>query len=376
VRRDLDVIVIGGGVMGTAAARSLAERGNETVLFERATIGHEGGSSGGPTRIFRLAYHDPDYVRMAQRALEAWRDLESRADERLLQTTGGVDAGHASQVCADAMAAAGVAFERAHPEALTERWPALRFAASEFLIVQEDAGVCLVKETVRAQARLAREAGAVVVEHASATSIRGTPSGVEVVTTNGSAYRARVAVLAAGAWNTRLLHDVGIDVALRPTFEQPAHFALSAPSVLPTLVDRGGDPQTPRYAVPDPRDPRAVKIGTHLGRMDVDPDVLPSAPDPVRLASDIGYARERFDGVEPTGDVDTCIYTMTPDEDFVLDRRGDVVVCSPCSGHGFKFAPLIGAVAADLVEGRTPGLAIERFASTRASLRGSGTSPE
>jgi sarcosine oxidase len=273
------------------------------------------------------------------------------------------------------MAAAGEAFERAHPRALTERWPALRFATSELLIVQEDAGVCLVKETVRAQARLAREAGADVVEHASVTSIRAAGPGVEVVTTNDSTHRARVVVLAAGAWNARFLHGVGIDVALRPTFEQPAHFALVAPSALPTLVDRSGDPQTPRYAVPDPRDPRAVKVGTHLGRMDVEPDALPSTPDPERLASDVAYARGRFDGVEPTGQVDMCIYTMTPDEDFVLDRRGDVVVCSPCSGHGFKFAPLIGALVVDLVEARTPAFPIERFASGRASLRGSGTSP-
>jgi sarcosine oxidase len=368
VGRDLDIVVIGGGVMGTAAARSLAERGREVVLLERASIGHDGGSSGGQTRIFRLAYHHPDYVRMALRALEAWRELESRAGERLLHTTGGVDLGEASNVCAEAMTEAGVPFERARPQALFERWPALRLAAREFPLVQEDAGVCLVKETVRAQARLAREAGAAVEEHVAASEIRATGTGVEVVTTHDSTLRSRVAVLAAGSWNGPLLHKMGIDLALRPTFEQPAYFALADPSALPTLVDRSADPATPRYAVPDPRDPRAIKVGTHLGSVRIDADALPTTPDPERLASDVTYAHERFAGVDPTGEVDTCLYTMTPDEDFVLDRRGKVVICSPCSGHGFKFAPLIGEIVADLADARLPASLLERFLSTRRLL--------
>jgi sarcosine oxidase len=367
VRADLDVIVIGGGVMGTAAARTLAERGREIVLLERSAIGHDGGSSGGPTRIFRLAYHHPDYVRLARRALDGWRELESRAGERLLHTTGGVDAGEASAVCADAMAAAGVPFERVPARALAERWPAMRFGRDEPVIVQENAGVCLVKETVRAQARLAREAGAAIVEGAAVSSVRATGLGVEV-STGTETYRARTAVLAAGSWNGPLLRSVGIDLALRPTFEQPAHFALAEPSALPTLVDRGGDPAAPRYAVPDPRDPRAVKVGTHLGTAAVDPDHPPAGPDADRLGADVAYARERFDGAEPTGEVDACTYTMTPDEDFVLDRRGNVVLCSPCSGHGFKFAPLIGAVVADLVDARPAPFPLERFLSTRAAL--------
>jgi sarcosine oxidase len=369
--RELDVVVVGGGAMGTAAARALAERGRETLLLERATIGNDAGSSAGRTRIFRLAYHDPDYVGLAREALDAWRELEAHAGERLLHTTGGVDAGEASEVCAEAMAAAGVAFERVRPEAVAERWPALRFDRHETLIVQADAGVCLVKETLLAQTRLAREAGAEIVEGAEVSSVRPTDPGVEVRTTSGERHLARAAVLSAGAWTERLLHGIGIDLALRPTFEQPVHFALPDAQALPTLVDRGGDPQTPRYAVPDPRDPRALKVGTHLGRVPIEPDELPEEPDGKRVAADVAYARHRFVGIEPTGEVDTCIYTMTPDEDFVLDRRGDAVICSPCSGHGFKFAPLIGAIVADLVDGRPSALPLERFLATRPALSAS-----
>jgi sarcosine oxidase len=368
VRYDFDVIVIGGGVMGTAAAQALAERGRSTLLLERGSIGNDTGSSSGHTRIFRLAYDHPDYVRMARLALDAWRALESRAGERLLHTTGGVDAGEASLGCADAMAAAGVAFERVTAEAVAERWPALRFDAGETLLVQEDAGVCLVKETIAAQARLASAAGATLAEQTAATSIRVTGHGADVLASTERSYAAPIVVLAAGAWNGPLLARAGLPISLRPTFEQPAHFTLPEPSPLPTVVDRGLDAAAPRYSVPDPRDGRRMKVGTHLGRTPVDPDALVAARDDARLASDVAYARQRFAGAEPTGEVDACVYTMTPDEDFVLDRRRNVVVCSPCSGHGFKFAPLIGQLVADLADARPAPIPLERFLSGRASL--------
>jgi sarcosine oxidase len=365
VTQRFDVVVIGGGAMGTAAARSLAERGRATLVLERSAIADDLGSSAGRTRIFRLAYHDPEYVRLARRALDAWRELESRSGERLLETTGGVDAGAASEACAQAMAAAGVRFERPPPGEIAERWPALRLPSGEALLLQEDAGVCLVKQTLLAQARLARDAGATILEGVGAASIDVTGRGIEVVAATGEAYRAPIAVLAAGAWNGPLLAKARLRLPLRPTIEQPVHVAFDRAVSLPTLVDRTASAEAPRYAVPDPRDPRTVKVGTHLGRIPVDPDRPPASPDPDRLEDDLAYARERFPGAVPTGEVDLCLYTMTPDEDFVLDRRDRVVVCSPCSGHGFKFAPLIGGLVADLVDG---GRAIERFRSARAAL--------
>jgi sarcosine oxidase len=119
-----------------------------------------------------------------------------------------------------------------------------------------------------------------------------------------------------------------------------------------------------------------VKVGTHLGKTPIDPHELARTRDEERFASDVEYAGRRFAGAQPTGEVDACIYTMAPDEDFVLDRRGNVVVCSPCSGHGFKFAPLIGELVADLADGRPAPVPIERFLSSRASLSGRSSSPD
>jgi sarcosine oxidase len=367
VTNDVDVIVIGGGVMGTAAARSLAERGRQTVLLERSSIGHDRGSSGGPTRIFRLAYADQFYVDMARRALERWRELEARAGDRLLVTTGGVDAGEASRACADAMRAAGVACEEIDTAEAAERWPAIRFDPGTPLFVHEEAAVCLVKQTLAAQSRLAREAGATIVEGVEARTVLRLAGGVEVAT-DGETFVGRTAVLAAGAWNPPLLAQVGVTPPLRPTFEQAVHYRLEPPATLPTLVDRSTDAVTPAYAVPNPVEPGVLKLGTHLGRVPVDPGELPASPDPERMVLDEAYAAARFPGAAPTGATDTCMYTMAPDEDFVIDRIGDVVVCSPCSGHGFKFAPLVGEIVADLVESKPPSIPLERFAVARPSL--------
>ncbi|MBA3690976.1 MAG: FAD-dependent oxidoreductase, partial [Actinobacteria bacterium] len=147
-----DAIVVGGGAMGTAAARSLASRGRATLLLERFTFGHANGSSGGPTRIFRLTYHDPEYVRMARDALEAWRELEDAAGEPLMITTAGLDVGEGGRTSAAALAAAGERCTSISAEEVRERWPALRFAPDAEIFVQEDGGVCRAERTVRAQA--------------------------------------------------------------------------------------------------------------------------------------------------------------------------------------------------------------------------------
>src|SRR5438046_4654589 len=121
-----DAIVVGGGAMGTSTARWLAARGRTTLLLERFRIGHSNGSSHGPNRIFRLAYHHPDYVHMARLAFEEWRALEDEAGEPLLDTTGGLDAGPGAHVAAEALRMAGVAFDWMDGDGARERWPSLR----------------------------------------------------------------------------------------------------------------------------------------------------------------------------------------------------------------------------------------------------------
>jgi sarcosine oxidase len=363
-----DAIVVGGGAMGTSTARWLSQRGRRTLLLERFRIGHANGSSHGPNRIFRLAYHHPDYVRMARLALEEWRRLEDEAGEPLLDTTGGLDAGAGAMVASEALQLAGEPFELLEPGAAVERWPLLRPPDGP-LVFQADAGVCRADRTVAAQARLAVAAGATVAEETAARTIQAAPGGdeVEVTTDAGDAHRAGAVVVTAGAWAGPLLAAAGIDLPLRVTREVIGYARLPAEGALPTLIEwPDGERPHARYALPVPDRPDLVKLGAHQAGASVDPDRLPPGP-PTEPELD-RYADERFPGSAVVG-VESCLYTNTLDEDFVLDRVGPVVIGSPCSGHGFKFTPLIGRILADLATGGEPPLPLARFAWDRPSLR-------
>jgi sarcosine oxidase len=361
---DHDVIVVGGGAMGTSAARWLAKRGRDTLLLERFSIGHARGSSGGPTRIFRLTYEHPDYVRMARRALDEWRALEADAGERLMITTAGLDVGEAGRASAEALEAAGEPFEYVTPDAVAERWPAIRLEAGMPAFVQEDGGVCMAERTVLAQARLARERGATILEDMAVERIEATGTGA-VVHTPGASYRAPVVVVTAGPWAGGLLRTAAIDLPLVPSFEQVTYFALDEPSALPTVIDWSVNPPRTPYTVPDPERPGSFKIALHMSGPSVDADARSFEPDPERVAKVTAYAATRYGPHHADGGTDTCLYTNTPDEDFVLDRRGPVVIGSPCSGHGFKFTPLIGRILADLATAQPAPMPIERFLSAR-----------
>jgi sarcosine oxidase len=366
-----DAIVIGGGVMGTAAARNLAERGRSTLLLERLTFGHGSGSSGGPTRIFRYNYADPSYVAMVKMAAELWRELEDAAGVELLRTTGGVDVGAAAREPAATVAASGVPIERAQARDVMERWPALRFPDDAELYVQDGGGVLRAEATVLAQVTVATRAGAVAREGVGVTALRDVGSGVEVRTDGDEVFAAAVAVVAAGAWAPDVVGGAGIELAIAPSLEQVTYFALDEASPLPTVIERWDDGVHAGYAVPDPWDPGAFKVGLHQGGIDeaLRLDDRPTATDGDRVARSTAHAAARFAPHRATGVVDTCLYTNTPDQDFVLDRVGPVVVASPCSGHGFKFAPLIGRVVADLATGEVPEVPLERFRLDRPALR-------
>lgn len=362
--RDFDVVVVGGGAMGTSAARWLAKRERDTLLLERFEIGHARGSSGGPTRIFRLSYDHPDYVRMARRALREWRSVEAEAGEPLMITTAGLDLGRGGRSTADALEAAGEAFEYLPEEAVRERWPAIRLEPGTEVFVQEDGGVCLAERTVRAQARLAVEAGATVIEGTKVESLVANHAGVEV-RTEAETYHVPVVVVTAGPWAGDLLRTAGIDLPLVPSFEQVTYFALDDPSPLPTVIDWDVTPPRTPYTVPDPERPGHFKIALHMSGPRVDADARSFEPDAERERKVTEYAARRFAPHEPDGGTDTCLYTNAPDEHFVLDRRGPVVIGSPCSGHGFKFAPLIGQILADLATGRPTTVPVERFGTAR-----------
>lgn len=369
----MDAIVVGGGVMGAASARALAERGRETILFEQFELGHALGSSHGPSRVFRLAYPQPEYVRLAQQALGSWRRLEDAAGEPLLLTTGGLYAGAWAEACGAALASCGVPRAWLPAAEAAERFPAMSFAGLERVLWQEDGGICLAARAVSALVRLARDGGVEVREREEVEHVLLDDQGIMVVTPSGR-VTAPVVVVAAGTWAGGLLSQLAIELPLRPALAQVSYFEPPAgqPVSLPTYVEsdlehvglgRGG------YWIPPHGGQTAIRVGVGAPGRTVDPAMSPFDPDPERLRHDRELVAERLPGfsADPVA-TETCLYTMTPDGDFVLERVGSVVICSCCSGHGFKFAPRIGELIAELATGTSRQAPSERFAIGRFAL--------
>ncbi|HEY6566679.1 MAG TPA: FAD-dependent oxidoreductase [Actinomycetota bacterium] len=377
-----DVIVVGGGAMGTATARNLAMRGRHTLLLERFTFGHANGSSGGPTRIFRFMYHTQGYARMALAAKGAWDELQDAAGERLLHVTGGIDIGEPALPRAEVLKEIGAPVERLLPDQAHERWPDLHIPEGADIVFQPDGGVLRAARTVQVQAALAAGAGAEILEETTVTSIAVTGDRAEVHTGAGATFTAPTVVVTAGAWAGPVLRTAGIDLPLQPSLEQGTYFRLDGggsvgtrpTGPLPTIIDWFHDEVQPPYLVPDPFEDATghFKVGLHRSGPVTDAETRTFDPDPARVARVQTWVDRHVDGAVPLDRTDTCLYTFAPDEDFILDRVGPVVVASPCSGHGFKFVPLFGQVIADLATGVTPAFPMAPFTLDRAALRAAG----
>jgi len=344
----VDVVVVGAGAMGSAAAWWLARRGRAVALVEQFEQGHTRGSSHGATRIFRYAYPDPRYVRMAQEARPLWHDLEDDAGVRLLETTGGLDHGPAGLVApiVAALGRCGVEHHVLAPQEAAERWPGMRFEGT--VVHCPGAGRCLADLTVRTLQRRAGELGALVRFSAGPASLQPAGDGVIVrASATGDEWRAPAAVVTAGAWLGSVVGDSFPLPPLRITRERLQHFTPREPGGdWPSFIHyRTG---TTHYGLLSPGE--GMKVAQHMAGDEDDPDAAaPTTPDPSALAAVRRYVEDWFPGLDPSPVLPaTCLYTITPTHDFVVERRGPIVVGSPCSGHGFKFTPLIGRRLADL----------------------------
>jgi sarcosine oxidase len=341
---ETDVVVIGGGVMGAATARALSRRGREVILLEQFELGHNRGSSHGASRIFRFSYHDPIYVGMAREALPLWRELEKEAGKELLTTTGGLDFGEALHEHRRALEMLGATSELIDGAEVGRRFPFLSIPSTEPVLFQPDAGIVAAEGSVRAFVASAQAHGAELREHTRVISLTAAGETATIETEDG-AYRARVAVVTAGAWARSLLSGAGMDIPVTPSRETAAYFRLPEGAVPPSMIDWSGRP--PIYALYSP--PGGWKVAEHhAGPTIAHPDEEGGVNEEAvaRLSAWVGG---KLPEADPTPQrAETCLYTNTADEDFILERRGPIVIGSACSGHGFKFAPVIGERLADL----------------------------
>jgi sarcosine oxidase len=327
----VNVAVVGAGVMGLASARALAQRGDDVTVYEQFELGHHRGSSHGASRIFRLSYLEDRWIALAQRAYELWRELERESGAQLLKLNGLLDAEANPAARVAAFERHGIAHEVLEPEQIAQRF---NIAVDRPLVFSPDAGITLAAEAQRAFESSARAAGATILEHSPVESLDNVDADVVVVT--------------AGGWAPKLLEAAGIEVPATPTRETTAYFALPEQRVMPSVIDEL-DVQEGRsfYSLEAPG--VGLKAGVHQAGSVTDPDDT-AEPDPHLVEVVSAWVARRFPFIDPTPvAAETCIYTTTSDDRFILERHGRIVVASACSGHGFKFAPAVGELVAELV---------------------------
>lgn len=372
--QQFDTIVVGIGGMGSAALWQLARRGQRVLGLERFDLGHAMGSSHGVNRIIRLAYFEhPDYVPLLRRAYELWRETEQLAGEQLLYVTGGLDAGlEDGRIVQGSLAACrlhDLPHELLTSAEITRRFPGYRLPPHYAGVYQPDGGFVASERAILAQASLAVAAGAEIHGREKVLGIEPTSGRVTVVTDRGR-YEAGRVVVSAGAWIADLIP--GLEQTAVPERQvlgwfQPKNPALFTPEMFPVSnleAEFGQFYQFPTWGIP------GFKIGryNHL-REHGHADALSREP----TAQDEEVLREAIRALFPEADGPTlrlaaCLFTNTPDEHFVIDTLPDhpeIIVASPCSGHGFKFASVVGEILADLATTGSSPLDLGLFAYGR-----------
>jgi sarcosine oxidase len=363
VGTHFDVIVVGVGGMGSSACYHLARRGKRVLGLERFGIPHAMGSSHGVNRIIRLAYYeDPSYVPLLRRAFELWRELQNDFGEQLLHVTGSIDTSDEDHfVFRESLRSCelhGLPHEVLTATELKERYPAFHLPSDHRAVFQPDGGFVASERAIVANVFGSLTHGGEIHGFEPMLSWETTPTGV-AVTTEKATYTAEQLILSTGAWIGS--HVPALSGISRPERQVLGWFQPTRPEYftserMPVFNLAVGDDRYygfPVFGVP------GFKFGKyhHMGEV-VEPDDwnrLPTDADEELLREPI---RKWFpDANGPVVNMSTCMFTNTPDEHFVIDRlepNGPVIVASPCSGHGFKFASVIGEILADLaIDGQT-----------------------
>ena len=370
-----DVIVVGLGAHGSAAAAELARRGAKVLGLERFTRGHEMGSFVGRSRVIRTAYFEhPDYVPLLQRAWQRWLDLEHETGERLLFPTGGLYAGLPGSAIVEgtlrSVRAHGLAHEVLDSDQLRRRHPWLR-GEGLVAIMEQQAGYLVPERAIAAHLAVAERNGAELRfgDGADNWYPEDDGSAINVETAARATFRARTVVLTAGAWLSSFLMDLALPLTVErvPLFwYEPARpEGLRDIPVYIVETDDGS-----YYGFPY-LDDQGLKVARHGTGDAADPDHLQRearAGEDERVRRFV--ARYIPDGVGPLRETKICMYTRTPDEHFIVDRHPRyprVVFASACSGHGFKFASVMGEILADLALDGSTALPIGFLSLSRFS---------
>lgn len=353
-----DAIVVGLGGIGSAAAYRLAAAGGGRRILglEQFELGHDRGASQDVSRITRLSYHRPEYVSLAIEAQEAWREVEAASGEQIITITGGLDlappgAPESIDDYADSMTAVGVPFEWLDAADVMRRWPQWRLDEGTRAIFQASGGIADPEPGNGAHQRLAREAGAELRERTRVTAIRD-HGGEYEITIDGEKLTSGAVVVAADAWTNDLLAPLGLELPLSVTREQVTWYEALDPQAFepgrfPIWIWLG---QPSFYGFPTYRGP-GPKIGEDVGGRQTTASTRGFDPDLDCLDRCGAFFAEHMpSAIGRAVQTKTCLYTLTPDRDFVLDRVPEHpgVVVALGAAHAYKFAALFGTRLAEL----------------------------
>jgi sarcosine oxidase len=358
-----EIIILGAGLAGASAAWHLTRRGNSVTVLERTTPANPQGSSHGSARIFRYAYPLQLYCDLVVRARRGWDELERESNRELITTTGCVDFGDARrpEELAAVLGRADVAHELLSADEANARWPQFKFDTA--VLWQPEAGVLDPDRTVEAMLELAQASGhARVLTQWEATGIERTRTGFRVRSASSEAVEGSRIIVAVGGWLPDAIQGLGLPsrlVAAMPAIvvrqEQAYHFPYRSQGTQswPAFIHKNAHLQT--YGLPGGRDARfrGQKVAEYNGG----PLMRSASSQDGRIREEnrrlmTRYVETHLPGLDPVPYAETtCLFTNTPTEDFIIDVEDDVVVLSACSGHGAKFAPLLGELAGDLALG-------------------------
>ncbi len=360
--------------MGSAAAWQLARSGRSVVLLEQFEAGHHIGASHGATRNFNTAYAEADYLDLLAESKTLWDELAAENGAPLLDLVGLANHGNLPRLkeVREAHEARGIESYFISAEEAANRWLGMNFATDVLFV--PGSGRIRSADALAALRKSAEAHGAVFMYSTPVRDIRVDGAESVVVVTEETEYTAKRVVVTAGAWTPKLIGKLTDLPALVVTQEQPAHFTPTDNTFVWPSFNHSPDPDpnneayeayeywySPVYGMLTPGE--GVKAGWHGVGPVMDPDERTFEPIPHQMEALVRYAQEWLPGVDPSTAVPiSCTYTTTPNEDFVLDHFGPLVVGAGFSGHGFKFTPAIGRVLKDIVDG---GVAPERFRADR-----------
>jgi sarcosine oxidase len=361
-----DVVVIGAGGMGSAAAYYLAQDGRRVLLVEQFSVGHSRGSSHGGSRIIRHSYVEPEYATLAPHAFALWRELQAVSSARLLGDTGGLDFAPPDYPTLlgrmETLDNLGLAYRLYQQDELARDFPQFRLPTGWVALHQSDAGILSATRCVETLAAQALKRGAVLRERSRVLSVRPDGAGVRVEI-DGPAGRQTVladqAVVAAGPWAGRFLDELGVSAAyaapLRVTYQQLVYLEVSESARSLFAAERCpvyiGLPMPYFYGFPIWERPGQIKVGREMNGPAIDPDGEREA-DPNAVAEVEAWVAQTLVGVVPKAvSVEKCLYTLSPDGHFLIDRHPaypQILLAAGFSGRGFKFVVTTGRLLADL----------------------------